>query len=55
MARPPSDKEQVTIRLERRTLELVKGLDPMYGSTEAEKIRQIVTLWLHDNSTQVKR
>lgn len=55
MVRPPSNKEQITIRLEKRQLELIQGLDDMYGSSDAEKIRQIVTIFLHEHAADVRR
>jgi hypothetical protein len=37
------------IRLDEVHWKIVQGLTPFYGSTEAEVVRTIVTMWIHDN------
>ena len=37
------------IRLDAVHWKIVHGLTPFYGSTDAEVVRAIVTMWIHDN------
>jgi hypothetical protein len=37
------------IRLDEVHWKIVRGLTPFYGSTEAEVVRTIVMIWIHDN------
>ncbi len=49
MAEEDNQKTAKTIRLDDVHWKIVRGLTPFYGSTEAEVIRTIVTMWIHDN------
>jgi hypothetical protein len=42
-------KREKSIRLDETHWNLVSGLIPFYGSTEAEVVRNIVLLWLDQN------
>lgn len=44
-----SQKTAKTIRMDDSTWNIVVSLTPFYGSTEAEVVRNIVLMWLHDN------
>lgn len=50
-----SDKDKLTIRLEKRQIELLEALDPLYGANVAEKVREAVRIFLHEHSGQMKR
>ena len=49
MADEDNQKIPKKIRLDEVHWKIVQGLIPFYGSTEAEVIRTIVTMWIHDN------
>lgn len=42
-------KREKSIRLDEIHWKLINRLTPFYGSTEAEVIRNIVLMWLHQN------
>ena len=46
-----SDNQKIPkkIRLDEVQWKIVRGLTPFYGSNEAEVVRTIVTMWIHDN------
>lgn len=39
----------ITVGFNPRQIELLKGLDALYGETIDQKVHHIVTSWLHDN------
>ena len=43
------EKTALTVRLDDIHWEIIEGLTPFYGSNRGEVIRNIVTMWLHDN------
>ena len=43
------EKTALTVRLDDIHWKIVEGLCPFYGSSRSEVIRNIVTMWLHDN------
>lgn len=42
-------KTAKSIRMDDIQWDLIKGLVPFYGSTEAEVVRNIVLMWLNEN------
>lgn len=42
-------KTAKSIRMDNIQWDLIKGLVPFYGSTEAEVVRNIVLMWLNEN------
>lgn len=42
-------KTAKSIRIDDIQWDLIKGLVPFYGSTEAEVVRNIVLMWLNEN------
>lgn len=44
----------VGVPLNKRQHDLLKAMDPVYGDDVAERIRNIVVLFLHDNVPHLK-
>jgi hypothetical protein len=49
-----SSKDKITVRLERRQLELLEGLDKNYGSNVPEKIRFIIQNFFNQNALSIE-
>lgn len=42
-------KIQKPVRLDKIHWDIIEGLTPFYGSNDAEVVRNIVLMWIHEN------